>query len=113
MLHGLAKEPVPMDLTLTKCDRSALAAAAAAENGVRRWRRYQAVLRVAAGQAPAAVAQTLGCSRASVYAWVAAWRAQGVAGLREGDHGGGRIKLDGGGEAVLTERLAAHPQTHG
>ena len=44
---------------------------------------------------------------------MAAWRQGGVAGLREGDHGGGRVKLDAAGEAVLTERLAADPQTRG
>jgi transposase len=113
MLHGRAKEPVPMRLTVTESDRIALAAAAAAEKGVRRWRRYQAVLLLAEGQAPAAVAQTLRCSRASVYAWVAAWRQEGVAGLGEGDHGGGRIKLDAGGEAVLTARLVEDPQSRG
>ena len=59
------------------------------------------------------MAQTLRCSRASVYAWAAAWRRAGVAGLREGDHGGGRVKLDAGGEAVLTGLLAADPQARG
>ena len=102
-----------MLLTMTESDRRALEAAAAAEKGVRRWRRYQAVLLLAAGQPPAAVAQTLRCSRASVYAWAAAWRQGGVAGLREGDHGGGQVKLNAGGEAVLTDRLAADPQSHG
>jgi transposase len=113
MLHGLAKEPVPMELMLTERERRALAAAAAAEQRVRRWRRYQAVLLLADGHAPVAVAQTLGCSRASVYGWVAAWRQQGVAGLAEGDHGGGRVKLDAGGEALLSERLGNDPQAHG
>ena len=102
-----------MTITLTETQRTELEAAATAEKGVRRWRRSQAVLLLAAGPAPAAVAQTLRCRRASVYAWVAAWRQGGVAGLREGDHGGGRVKLDAAGEAVLTERLAADPQTRG
>jgi transposase len=113
MLHGLTKEPVPMDLTMTERERRALEAAAAAERRVRRWRRYQAVLLVAEGQLPVAVAQTLRCSRASVYAWVATWRREGVTGLAEGDHGGGRVKLDAGGAAVLTELLAEAPQTRG
>ena len=52
----------------------------------------------------------LRCSRASVYAWAAAWRQDGVAGLREGDHGGGRVKLDAAGEAVLQDLLATDPQ---
>lgn len=102
-----------MDLTLTERDRRALEAAAASEKGVRRWRRYQAVLLLAEGQAPATVAHTLGCSRASVYAWVGRWRQQGVAGLREGDHGGGQVKLDAAGQALLTGLLAADPQSAG
>ena len=102
-----------MHLTMTERERTALAAAAAAETNVRRWRRYQAVLLLAEDQAPAAVAHTLRCSRASVYAWVAAWRQSGVAGLREGDHGGGRLKLDGGGDALLTSLLGEEPQRHG
>jgi len=113
MLRGLAKEIPPMRLEVTESQRIELEAAAAAEKGVRRWRRYQAVLLLAAGHAPAAVAQTLRCSRASVYAWAARWRAAGVAGLREGDHGGGRVKLGAGGEAVLEGLLASDPQTHG
>ena len=74
-----------MRAELTASQRTELAAAAAAEPRVRRWKRFQA--RAAAGRrpAPAAVAQSLGCSRASVYAWAAAWRQDGVAGLREGD----------------------------
>ena len=102
-----------MQVTMTERDLSAVEAAAARETNVRRWRRYQAVLLLAEGQVPGAVAHTLGCSRASVYAWAAGWRAQGVAGLREGDHGGGRVKLDGGGEALLTNRLGEDPQAHG
>jgi transposase len=113
MLRGLAKEVPRMHLTMTEHQRTELEAAAAAEPRVRRWRRYQAVLLLAAGQAPAMVAQTLRCCRASVYAWAAAWRAHGVAGLREGDHGGGQVKLDAGGEAVLVGLLATTPQARG
>jgi transposase len=113
MLRGLAKESPRMRLLMTECQRTELAAAAAAERNVRRWRRYQAVLLLVEGQAPAAIAHTLCCSRASVYAWVAAWRQNGVAGLCEGDHGGGRVKLDTAGEAVLTKLLATDPQPRG
>jgi transposase len=102
-----------MRLTMTERQRIELEAAAAAENGVRRWRRYQAVLLLAEGHAPAAVAHTLRCSRASVYAWAARWQAQGVLGLREGDHGGGRVKLDAAGEAAVEGVLAVDPQTRG
>jgi transposase len=102
-----------MRLTMTEPQRIALVAAAAAEHGVRGWRRYQAVLLLAEGHAPAAVAHTLQCSRASVYAWAARWRAQGLRGLREGDHGGGRVKLDAVGEAEVAGLLAVEPQTRG
>lgn len=79
-----------MRLPLTETQRTDLATAAAAENGVRRWKRHQAILLRAEGHTVAAVAATLRCSVASVYAWTAAWRAAGVAGLRDGPHRGGR-----------------------
>ena len=96
-----------MRLALTETQRTELEAAAGAEKEVRRWRRYQAVLLLADGQPPAAVAQTLRCSRASVYHWAAAWRQHGAAGLREGDHGGGKVKLDATAEAVLATLAGA------
>lgn len=102
-----------MDLALTPADRQALEAAKAAEPRVRRWRRYQAVLLLADGRAPAAVASALDCSQASVYGWAAAWRREGIAGLREGDHGGGRPILDGAGGALVDALLAEDPQGHG
>jgi transposase len=102
-----------MRLEVTERQRTELEAAAAAEPGVRRWRRLRAVLLLAEGQTPAAVAHALRCSRASVYAWAARWRTAGVAGLREGDHGGGRIKLGAAGEAVLEGVLASDPQARG
>jgi transposase len=102
-----------MDVTLTPQQRAALEAAMAGEQEVRRWRRYQAVLLLGEGDAPTTVARTLRCSRASIYAWAARWRVRGVAGLREGDHGGGKPKLDGGGEAVLAAVLATDPQSRG
>ena len=46
-------------------------------------------------------AQRCGCSQASVYAWTAAWRQDGVAGLREGDHGGGTSQAGRGRGGVL------------
>jgi transposase len=113
MLRGLAKEIPRMRLTMTETQRIELEVAAAAEKNVRRWRRYQAVLLQAEGQAPVAIAHTLRCSRASVYHWAVVWRQAGVAGLREGDHGGGRSKVDAAGEAVLTNLLATDPQTRG
>ena len=102
-----------MVLMLTETQRAELEAAAAAEPRVRRWKRYRAVLLRGEGQTVDGVARTLRCSPASVYAWTAAWRRDGAAGLREGDHGGGRIKLGVAGEAVLTARLDEDPQTRG
>jgi len=102
-----------MRSTLTEQQRTALDAAVAAEKRVRRWRRYRAIQLRADGMTVAAVAHTLGCSQASVYAWTAAWRQAGVEGLAEGDHGGGQVKLDAAAEAVLRQRLSTDPQTHG
>ena len=102
-----------MLIQLTDDQQTALESAAAAEPRVRRWRRYQAGLLLAVGQHPAAVAQSLHCSRASVYAWVAAWRQAGLIGLQEGAHGGGWRKLDAAGEAILQALLATDPQTPG
>jgi transposase len=102
-----------MEVALTAQQRADLEAAVSAEHDVRRWRRYQAVLLLADDEAPVAVAHRLRCSRASVYGWVARWRAQGVAGLHEGDHGGGKPKLDARGETVLMAVLATDPQSCG
>ena len=102
-----------MQLEMTDDQRTAVAAAAAREPRVRRWRRYQAVQLLAEGQHPTAVAQSLHCSRASVYAWAAAWRQDGIAGLGEAAHGGGRVKLDAAGEAILQRLLATDPHAHG
>ena len=102
-----------MDVVLTDSQWAELDAALRTEKGVRVWKRLQAVRLLAEGQAPATVAQTLHCCLASVYNWAERFRAHGVAGLREGHHGGGPRKLDAGGEALLTERLADDPQAHG
>jgi transposase len=102
-----------MRLTLTASQRADLEVAAAAEPRVRRWKRFRALLLRGEGMAVAAVAHTLECSQASVYAWTAAWRQHGVAGLAEGDHGGGRIKLGAAEAAALEALLATDPQQHG
>lgn len=102
-----------MGMTLTEQQQTALVAAAAAEPRVRRWRRYRAVQLRAAGMTVEAVAHTLGCSQASVYAWTAAWREAGVAGLVEGARSGGPVKLDAAAQRVLTHLLATDPQAHG
>jgi transposase len=102
-----------MRLTLPESQRTELEAAAAAEKGVRRWKRYRAVLLRGEGMPVAVVAHTLECSVASVYAWTAAWRQAGAAGLREGDHGGGQVKLGVAEEAVLVRLLGEDPQARG
>ena len=102
-----------MRLSLTASQRTELAAAAAAEPRVRRWKRVRALLLRADGLTVEAVASTLGGSQASVYAWTAAWRQHGVAGLREGDHGGGQVKVDAVAESMLQRLLATDPQACG
>lgn len=102
-----------MPVLLTDAQRADLDAAAAAEKGVRRWKRYRAVLLRGEGMTVAAVARTLRCSEASVYGWTARWRRDGVGGLREGDHGGGKAKLNTEGEALLTALLGSDPQARG
>jgi len=102
-----------MERVVSASDRVALAQAKAAEPRVRRWRRYQAVLLLAEGHPAGQVATALGCGVSSVYHWAAAWRRAGMAGLHEGDHGGGRPVLDAPGEAALEELLARDPQSLG
>jgi transposase len=102
-----------MPVPLTDAQRAELEAAASAEKGVRRWKRYRAVLLRGEGLTVAAVAAALRCSEASVYGWTARWRRGGAAGLREGDHGGGRAKLGAAGEARLAALLEADPQAAG
>lgn len=102
-----------MELMLSADARDALERAAAAEVRTRRWKRYQAVVLVADGLRPPAVAMALGCARSSVYGWVAAWRAHGLDGLREAPHRGAVRRLDTAGEAILEDLLGQDPQTRG
>jgi transposase len=101
-----------MRVELTAGERAALEAAAGAERRVGRWKRYRAVL-LLAERGPEAVAAALGCARSSVYAWAAAWRARGLAGLRERPRGGRPRRLAGPGEAALEALLAEDPQARG
>jgi len=102
-----------MFLVLSETERMALTKAAARERRVRRWRRYQAVLLIADGRSPQEAAVSVGCSRASVYSWLAAWRDGGHAGLVEAPHPppipAHAVPL----EALLTALLADDPQRHG
>jgi transposase len=102
-----------MSFPLTDAQRTELETAAASEKRVRRWKRYRAIVLRGDGLSVPAVARTLGCSQASISAWSAAWRQEGVTGLAEGAHRGGPVKLGPAAEAVLTALLASDPQQHG
>lgn len=102
-----------MDLTMSAAQRAELEATVAAAQRTRAWKRYQAVLLVAAGESPVRVAQALRCHVASVYDWVARWRQGGVTGLAEGPHPGATRRLDAAGEALLERLLSEDPQAHG
>jgi transposase len=101
-----------MDITLGPQERATLETAAAGERRVRVWRRYRAVLLLGAGGTPATIAALLNCSRASVYAWAAAWQREGLAGLH-GRHGGGVERLEVRAGPLLEEMVAADPQACG
>src|SRR5579864_308218 len=82
---------------------------------VRVWRRRQAILLLAGGHEPEAVAGLVGCSRASVYNWATAWQEQGLAGLENHPaacRGRPRL-LEPAGAAEVDRLLAADPQAHG
>lgn len=101
-------------LELTEDERRALETAAVGERRVRWWRRYQALLRLGAGESVKRVAAGLGCARSSVFAWAAAWRQQGLAGITPAPHGGGLPpRLSGAGEVALRALLGSDPQAHG
>ena len=103
-----------MPLTLTADERAALHAAQARSRTVRHWRRYHAVLLRAEGVPVATIAQTLDCTETSVHNWVAAWRAEGAAGVAEGEHPGKARRLDAGAEATLDTLLTeGDPQAYG
>ena len=102
-----------MEMSLTEPQRAALERAASAARRTRAWKRCQAILLLGEGQAPAVVAHSLRCSVSSVYAWAAAWRRVGVAGLAEGPHPGLARRLDGAGEMHLEALLGSDPQAHG
>ena len=99
-------------LDLTTRERATLEAATRDARQVRQWRRYRAVLLLSEAR-PEVVATMLGCSRASVYAWAAAWRRESLAGLRERPRNGRPARLAGAGAAALDALVATDPQAHG
>ena len=103
-----------MPLTLTQEERAALEAGQQRSSRVRHWRRFQAVLLRADGVPVATVARTLDCPETSVDNWVAAWRAEGLAGVAEGVHAGRARRLDAPAEAALAALLTeGAPQASG
>jgi transposase len=103
-----------MQLMLTDEERVELVAGQQASQRVRHWRRYQAVLLRAEGVPLATVAQTLGCTQASVCNWTQAWRERGARGVAEGAHRGAERRLDAAAEQALEALLAEdNPQAHG
>src|SRR5258708_31637029 len=103
-----------MQLTLSDEERTELVAAQQSSRNVRHWRRYQAVLLRAEGVPLATVAQTLGCTQASVCNWTKAWRERGVTGVAEGVHPGAERRLDRAAERLLEALLGeGYPQAHG
>ncbi len=83
------------------------------QKAVRQWRRLRAVQLLGEGYKPEAVAEVLGCSRASVYSWAKAWRESGLEGVREGVHPGKQRSLDSTAQQLLTGWLKSDPHKHG
>lgn len=94
-----------MKLNLTPEERTALQAAQAQTSLLRQWRRFQAILLRADGVPVTTIAQTLACTPTSVQNWVAAWRANGLAGVTEGRHPGKARCLEPPAEAALDALL--------
>lgn len=102
-----------MVLVLTDGERAGLVDAAGRERRVGQWRRYQAILLVAEGETPQEAAASVGCSRASVYGWLAAWRGGGLAGLAEAPHPPPIQAHAAPLARLLSGLLADDPQRHG
>ncbi len=102
-----------MHITRTMDEREQLTAAAARERRVRHWRRYQVLLLIAEDTPPETVAAAVGCSRASVYNGVNAWRAEGIVGLIESSHATPPRPYALPLAALLTTLLGSDPQRYG
>ena len=102
-----------MGQELTDAQRTALRTALGATRRVREWRRYRAVLLAGEGRSAPEIAATLQVSEASIYNWLAAWRDEGLAGLREGVHPGLAPRLDAAGLVWLDGLLRRDPQACG
>lgn len=102
-----------MELTITADEQAVVEQALRTSRRVRDWRRYQAVLLVAQGQHPQEVGRLLRVSRASVYNWIAAWRAEKAAGLHERPPSGRWHLLNEQGHQWLDALLSSTPEEHG
>ncbi|MCA1725085.1 MAG: helix-turn-helix domain-containing protein [Thermomicrobia bacterium] len=68
---------------------------------------------VADGKRPVEAAASIACSQASVYAWLARWRADGLTGLAEAPHPAPIQAHAAPLETLLTALLADDPQQQG
>jgi transposase len=100
-------------LVMTAEERAAVEAAQRQSQHVRHWKRFHAGLLRADGVPGIVVAQTLGCTPTSVSTWSTAWRARGVAGIREGVHPGAARRFDATGEHALLELVHRNPHAAG
>lgn len=84
-----------------------------AGGGKEEYRRCLSVLLRARGVHPGDVAETLGVTRRSVERWVKAYRANGVAGLRERTRPGRRRRIDEAQRRLITEVALKGPRAFG
>jgi transposase len=98
---------------MTAEQRVEVEAAQRESRNVRHWKRYHAVLLRADGMPLTMAAQTLSCSADRVTTWTTAWRARGVAGLREGVHPGAARRFDATGAAALVALVQRDPHAAG
>ncbi len=87
--------------------------AAFRRNDLRRVKRISALLQLADGHAPTRVADRLGLSRATVYAWLRAFLVEGVASLRPHASPGRPPKLTSTQKQHLRELVTAGPEAAG
>jgi transposase len=104
-------------IVLSSAGRQALEAIVARPRDGRQYRRAQALLWLAAGERPTAVAQRLRVHRDTVYAWATRYRQRGrqrvPARLRDGTRPGRPRRLAERVERVLVAVLETDPQSQG
>lgn len=101
-----------MPVVLTSDQREELEREAHRAPQVRQWRRYQALLRLAAGESAAAIARTLGVGISTVRSWELKWRRDGLAGLREHPRSGAPRQIPPAADTHLQTWLADSPLDH-